>query len=148
MSKDLFLEMRHKDVAHLYPSNFTKKEAIKIGVEFVAKLQESGEFDKLQIFTNIVRLKEVVNSIDSEFRKIINFEKQSLNGVDFTLTNGGNTNNYCDDPIWSDINKELKEREELLKIALKSNKEIYDETGVEVPKISTTPRKDSVTVKF
>jgi len=39
-------------------------------------------------------------------------------------------------------------RESLLKVALTSNIEFYDELGVLVPKVSTTPRASSITIKF
>ena len=85
----------------------------------------------------------------TEFRsKIKDVEKQTVQGVEFNPVNGGETLNLKDDGIWSDIKRELSEREELLKLAYKSKGEIYDEGGVLVPKVSSTPRASSITIKF
>jgi hypothetical protein len=93
-------------------------------------------------------MSEALEVINEELLKVLpqeNFEEFGLKG---TFRNGGETINYKECEIWSDIQKELKEREELLKLALKSDKEIYDESGVLVPKVSTTPRKSSLAISF
>jgi hypothetical protein len=149
MSKDKFLEMRMEEVAVMYDHTFTKKEAILTGKRMVDDLLEAGEVEPLKVWTNICRLKEVINSADARFRdKIEIIEKESINGVEFSAVQGGETINYKDDEIYMDIFNELKEREELLKIAFKSKNEIYDQNGVLVTKCSSTPRKSSITCKF
>lgn len=149
MSKDKFLEMRMEEVAVIYDHTFTKKEAILTGKRMVDDLFESGEIEPLKVWSNICRLKEVINSADARFRdKIEIFEKTDKNGVEFSAVQGGETINYKDDEIYLDIFNELKEREELLKIAFKSKNEIYDQNGVLVTKCSSTPRKSSITCKF
>jgi hypothetical protein len=149
MSKDKFLEMRMEEVAVMYDHTFTKKEAILTGKRMVDDLLEAGEVEPLKVWTNICRLKEVINSADARFRdKIEIIEKESINGVEFSAVQGGETINYKDDEIYLDIFNELKEREELLKIAFKSKNEIYDQNGVIVTKCSSTPRKSSITCKF
>ena len=42
----------------------------------------------------------------------------------------------------------MQQREELLKLALKSNEPIYDSEGVEVPKVSVKYASDSLQVKY
>jgi len=149
MSKDKFLEMRMEEVAVMYDHTFTKKEAILTGKRMVDDLLEAGEVEPLKVWTNICRLKEVINSADARFRdKMCIIEKESINGVEFSAVQGGETINYKDDEIYMDIFNELKEREELLKIAFKSKNEIYDQNGVIVTKCSSTPRKSSITCKF
>ncbi len=93
-------------------------------------------------------MQEALDTINEELLKVIpqeNFESFGLKG---TFRSGGDTTNFKECEIWSDIFKDLKEREELLKLALKSDKEIYDESGVLVPKVSTTPRKSSLAISF
>lgn len=149
MGKELFFNMKAQEVAIMYDHSFTKKECINTGKSLVDSIFESGEVEPKQVWANICRLKELVNSVDSEFRNRINLtEKESVNGVEFSAVNGGDTINYKDDEIYMDIFNELKEREELLKVAFKSKNEIYDENGVIVTKCSSTPRKSSITVKF
>jgi hypothetical protein len=56
-------------------------------------------------------------------------------GVEFSTMNTGDRYDYAADPIYADIARQLKEREELLKLALKSANPIYDHEGIEVPKV-------------
>ena len=149
MSKKLFELMKAEEMASLYPQNFTKKEAQQTGKDLVNKVLELGNVSTLDFGANLVRFNEVIGSAMAEFRsKIKNIEKQTVQGVEFNPVNGGETLNFKDDEIWSDIKRELSEREELLKVAYKSKGEIYDEGGVLVPKVSSTPRASSITIKF
>lgn len=146
MSKNLFLQLREQEIANLYPATFTKKEAVETGKAFVQSILDNGEVSKEQTFTNIVRLKAVLDTIESELRANIPFEKLELNGVSFTPVNGGVIPNYIEDPIYAQLKEDLKAREDLLKLALKQD--IIDAYGNDVPKVSVTHRKDSLTVKF
>lgn len=149
MSKQLFELMKTEEMASLYPHNFSKKEAQKTGKEMYAKVKESGNVSKLDFGANLVRLNEVISSAVTEFRNDIkDIEKQTIQGVEFNPVNGSETLNFKDDEIWLDIKRDLSEREELLKLAYKSKSEIYDEGGVLVPKVSSTPRASSITIKF
>ena len=149
MSKQLFEMMRLQEESSLYPTDFTKKEAQQTGKDLVNQVLELGNVSTLDFGANLVRLSEVIGSAMSEFRsKIKDIEKQTVQGVEFNPVNGGETLNFKDDEIWSDIKRELSEREELLKVAYKSKGEIYDEGGVLVPKVSSTPRASSITIKF
>ena len=149
MSKKLFEMMKAEEMASLYPHNFTKKEAQQTGKDLVNQVLELGNVSTLVFGANLVRLSEVIGSAMAEFRsKIKDIEKQTVQGVEFNPVNGGETLNFKDDEIWSDIKRELSEREELLKVAYKSKGEIYNESGVLVPKVSSTPRASSITIKF
>ena len=141
--------MQAEQLASLYPTDFTKKEAIKTGSELTKKIFNEGSVDKLKYVANLARLEAVISSAMTEARKgIVDIEKTSMLGVDFNPANGGETLNFKDDPIWSDIKQELSEREDLLKLAFKTKKEFYDSEGVEVPKVSSTQRESSITIKF
>lgn len=146
MGKLQFFEMRAEQMATMYDASFTKKEAIATGKRMVDNLLESGEVDKMQFTSNLARLFEVVNSAMTEIRKHLPEEKQTINGVEFTPVNGGNTINYSDDPIYNSLKKDLDDRVELLKLSQKQD--IIDAYGNDVPKVSTTPRKSSITIKF
>ena len=147
MSKDLFMLMREQEIQ---TSNFvpTKKEIQFSAKKFITEILEAGEVDKYELIAQAKRMGEALDVINAELLKVIpqeNFESFGLTG---TFRSGGDTINYKECEIWSDIQKELKEREELLKLALKSDKEIYDEAGILVPKVSTTPRKSSLAISF
>ena len=147
MSKLQFFEMRAEQMTALYDSTFTKKDAIKTGENLIQSVLDSGDVDIMELGANLARLEQVISSAMAKFRThIIDAEKTTVLGVEFSPVNGGNTVNYSDDPIYCELKKDLDNRVELLKLAQKQ--EILDTYGNEVPKVSTTPRKSSVTIKF
>ena len=130
----------------MYEPTFTKKDAILTGKRMVDDVIESGNIDKHQFMAQICRLKEVINSADSEMRKWLPEEKVVILGVEFTPVNGGSIIDYADDPIYCQLKADLDARVELLKLAQKQT--IIDAYGNDVPKVGTTPRKNSITLKF
>lgn len=149
MSKQLFEIMRAEEMVTLYDSTFTKKEATATGVNLTKSVLEAGEVDKMHFGANLARLSEVISSALSTFREsIIDTEKTTALGVEFNPVNGGETLNYKDDEIYLTLFNDLKEREDLLKLAYKAKNEFYDQYGNIIPKVSSTPRKSSITIKF
>ena len=147
MSKLQFFEMRAVQMTALYDSTFTKKDAIKTGENLIESVLESGEVDIMELGANLARLEQVVSAAMTKFRShIIDEGKQIVSGVEFNPVNGGNTINYSDDEIYSTIKADLDARTEQLKMAQKQP--TFDAYGNEVPKVSTTPRKSSITIKF
>jgi len=147
MSKDLFMLMREQEIQ---TSKFlpTKREIQLNTKKFINKILDAGEVDKYELIAQAKRMQEALDTITDELLKVMPLENFEAYGLKGTFRNGGDTINYKECEIWSDIAKELKEREELLKLALKSEKEIYDEAGILVPKVSTTPRKSSLSISF
>lgn len=144
MSKQLFELMQEQDS---FPIQFGKKDYISRGKEIVNEVLKNGEIDKIEFWTKVAKIKESINAMDSQLREQITLtEKTTLNGVEFNPVQGGFSVNYDEDIVYQEFKKQLKEREELLKIAQKST--IFDAYGNEVPKVSTTPRKLSITIKF
>jgi len=147
MSKLQFFEMRAEQMTALYDSTFTKKDAVKTGENLIDSILESGEVDIMQFGANLARLEQVIGSAMEKFRlHIIDTEKVTVLGVDFSPVNGGNTLNYSEDTIYKVLKQDLDDRVELLKLAQKQP--AFDAYGNEVLKVSTTPRKSSVTIKF
>lgn len=141
--------IRAEDLALMYTSDFTKKDAIATGQKLVSDLFEAGEVDEFKVFANIVRLKEVATSADKAFRERICLNiATSSNGVEFTHKNGSKRVNYNEDPIYNELVESVKQREELLKVSLNTKDTIYDKDGADVPKVSVTFDKPSITVKF
>lgn len=147
MSKQLFELMREREIQ---TSNFlpTKAEIQFSAKKFAKELIDKGEVDKKEIIAEAVRLNEAFTIIVKELIRTLPSENFEAFGVKGTFRNGGSTPNYKECEIWSDIAKELKDREELLKLAMKSDKEIYDEAGVLVPKVSENIRKSSLSISF
>jgi hypothetical protein len=147
MSKNLFQLMRQQEID---TQNFlpNKKEIQFSAQTFIKDLLDAGETDKFELLAQAKRMGEALEVINAELLKVLPQENFEAFGLKGTFRSGGETINYKDCEVWNDINRELKEREELLKIALKSQNEIYDAAGVQVPKVSTTPRKSSLAISF
>lgn len=147
MSKDLFMLMREQEIV---TNNFlpSKKEIITSGEDFVKKIVDSGEYNLEEVFAQSVRMEAAITTITKELKKALPDESFESFGIKATYRSGGDSINYEDDPVYSDLKQKIKDRELLLKTALKSKETIYDSEGVEVPKVSTTPRKSSISVKF
>jgi hypothetical protein len=147
MSKDLFQLMREQEIqtANFVPN---KKEIQFSARTFIKDLLDAGETDKFELLAQAKRMGEALEVINAELLKVLPQENFEAFGLKGTFRSGGETINFKDCEVWSDINRELKEREDLLKLALKSQNEIYDAAGVQVPKVSTTPRKSSIAISF
>lgn len=147
MSKDLFHLMRQQEVEtqNFLPNRLEIQLSSK---NFIKEILDAGETDKFELLAQAKRMGEALEVINAELLKVIPQENFEAFGLKGTFRSGGETINYKDCEVWSDINRELKEREELLKLALKSHNEIYDAAGVQVPKVSTTPRKSSLAISF
>ena len=144
MSKQLFELMREQES---FPIHFGKKDYISRGKEIVSSVIQDGEIDKIDFWTKVAKMKETINAMDSQLREQITFtEKTNLNGVEFNPVQGGFSVNYDEDEVYQEFKKQLKEREELLKLAQRID--VFDAYGNDVPKVSTTPRKSSITIKF
>ena len=107
MSKLQFFEMRAEQMTALYDSTFTKKDAIKTGENLIQSVLDSGDVDIMELGANLARLEQVISSAMAKFRThIIDAEKTTVLGVEFSPVNGGNTVNYSDDPIYCELKKE------------------------------------------
>lgn len=147
MSKDLFMLMREQEIQ---TQNFlpNKKEIQFSAKEFISNILIDGNSDKYELFAQAKRMSEALEVVTSELLKSLpqeNFEAFGLKGI---FRNGGDAVNFKEDPVWSDLQKKLKDREELLKTALKTKTEFYDSEGILVPIVSTTPRKSSLKISF
>jgi hypothetical protein len=113
----------------MYDATFTKKEAVESGKAIVQSILDEGNIDKLDALSNLTRLMEVVSTAQSELKKHLPCEKIVKNGMEFNFVQGGDTLQYEEDEVYSQLKKDLKSREELLKTASKLDNEIYDSYG-------------------
>ena len=146
-SKDLFMMMRD---AEIQTHNFlpTKKELKKTSTEFVKTIVDSGNYNIQEVFAQALRLKESLSTIESELKNYLPDEDFEAFGLKGKFRSGGDTINYKDDEKWLELKNHLSHRESLLKTALESDIDFYDEGGVQVPKVSKTPRKSSLAITF
>ncbi|MFA5243681.1 MAG: hypothetical protein WC380_00135 [Pedobacter sp.] len=149
MSKELFFNMRAEEMATMYDHSFTKKDAETTGLNLVKQIFENGEVEPIKVMSNIVRLKAVIDSAEKSFRERLSLQNaDSWNGVTFTPKNGSEKLNLSEDPVYAELEAKLKERGELVKLATKSKDTIFDSDGCEVPKVSSTFNKASITITF
>ena len=147
MSKDLFQMMREQEVQ---TKNFlpNKKEIQFSATTFITNLIDGGEVDKYELLAQAKRMQEALDVITAKILDVVPQENFEAFGLKGTFRNGGETINYKDDFKWSEIKEKLSEREMLLKVALKSNSIIYDDDGIEVTRVSTSPRKDTLAISW
>jgi hypothetical protein len=147
MSKDLFQMMREQEVQ---TQNFlpNKKEIQFSATKFITDVIDGGEVDKYELLAQAKRMQEALDVITAKILEVVPQENFEAFGLKGTFRNGGETINYKDDFKWSEIKEKLTEREMLLKVALKSNSSIYDDDGVEVTRVSTSPRKDTLAISW
>ena len=133
----------------MYAPDFTKKQAEQTGINLINKLFEEGNQTPVQFYSNIARLKAVIDSADRAFRDRLNLtQPDSYNGVLFTPKNGAESLNYDEDDMYVLLENKLKQRQELLKMASKSDEIIFDSEGCEVPKVSKKFNKSSIVITF
>jgi hypothetical protein len=146
-NKDLFQMMREQEVQ---TQNFlpNKKEIQFSATKFITDVIDGGEVDKYELLAQAKRMQEALDVITAKILEVVPQENFDAFGLKGTFRNGGETINYKDDFKWSEIKEKLSEREMLLKVALKSNSSIYDDDGVEVTRVSTSPRKDTLAISW
>ena len=147
MSKHLFELMAQESVA---TTNFlpNKKEIEFSSKQFSKKLIENGEIDKHKLFTQAERLALAVTSVRDELKASLPREKYIGFGIEINPVNGRQMIQYQEDLVWSELKEKMQQREELLKVALKSDEPLYDSEGCEIPKVSVKYASDSLQVKY
>jgi hypothetical protein len=143
--KHLFELMQMQEIAtNNYLPN--KKELELSSKTFAKNLIDSGEIDKLEAFAQAERLTTAISNVRDELKASLPREKQIAYGIEINPVNGRQIFQFSDDPIWQQLNADLKAREELLKLALKQD--VIDAYGENVPKVSVKYASDSLAVKY
>ena len=124
----------------------SKKEIVLSSEQFANNLIQNGEHDKLEMFSQVVRIKEAVNTIHNTIKESLPNEKNEAYGITLTPINGRSMIQFSEDEIWVQLNADLKAREELLKLAQKQ--EVLDTYGNIVPRVSIKYSADSLQVKY
>lgn len=146
-TKNLFLMLQEQSVE---TNNFlpNKKEIQLSAKSFVSNLLDAGETDKMELYAQAVRINEALQIVTDELKNSIPQENFEAFGIKGTYRAGGESLNYKEDVVYAELEAKLKERAELIKVATKSKDTIYDSEGVEVTKVSSTPRKSSLAISF
>ena len=149
MNNQLILNMIADNLEFMYSKNFTKEKAIETGTDLAESVLDDGFVDPKKVLSNLVRLRAVIDSAVLVLRDEIGFiVKDSFNGVEFNPVNPKESFVYEEDDICAKLSAQLKERQDLVKLASKSKDVIFDSTGAEVSKVSSKFSKSSITIKF
>lgn len=123
------------------------------GINAIVEAVENGVVNPLDAFASFNKLEKLFKEAKVKIDELARDEADKytektfkLGAVEFTKKQGASKLNYSEDLFYSNLQAKLKAREELLKVAQKST--IYDDEGVEVPKVSISYNKDSLVVKF
>jgi hypothetical protein len=123
------------------------------GINAIVEAVEAGVVNPLDAFASFNKLEKLFKEAKVKIDELARDEADKytektfkLGAVEFTKKQGASKLNYSEDLFYNNLQAKLKAREELLKVAQKST--IYDDEGVEVPKVSVSYNKDSLVVKF
>jgi hypothetical protein len=123
------------------------------GINAIVQAVENGVVNPLDAFASFNKLEKLFKEAKVKIDELARDEAEkytaktfTFGNVEFTRKDGAKKLNYSEDLLYSNLQVQLKAREELLKVAQKST--IYDDEGVEVPKVSISHNKDSLSVKF
>jgi hypothetical protein len=123
------------------------------GINAIVQAVENGVVNPLDAFASFNKLEKLFKEAKVKIDELARDEAEkytaktfTFGNVEFTRKEGAKKLNYSEDLLYSNLQAQLKAREELLKVAQKST--IYDDEGVEVPKVSISYNKDSLMVKF
>jgi len=123
------------------------------GINAIVEAVEAGVVNPLDAFASFNKLEKLFKEAKVKIDELARDEAEkytaktfTFGNVEFTRKDGAKKLNYSEDLLYSNLQAQLKAREELLKVAQKST--IYDDGGVEVPKVSISYNKDSLMVKF
>jgi len=108
-----------------YNHDFRKRDAKKAGTALGKNVVDSGEYNLLEVVSNITRLKEVLTAAEANIKESEGLfksadNKESWNGVEFSVMNTGDKLDYAQDPVFKELEDKAKDRKEKLKQAYKS----------------------------
>jgi hypothetical protein len=144
------LQAKEHDYQNAQPNVIEKTTQ---GINAIVEAVENGVVNPLDAFASFNKLEKLFKEAKVKIDELARDEADKytektfkLGAVEFTKKQGASKLNYSEDLFYSKLQAKLKAREELLKVAQKST--VYDEEGVEVPKVSISYNKDSLVVKF
>jgi hypothetical protein len=147
---DIDLQAKEHDYQTAQPNVIEKTTQ---GINAIVEAVEAGVVNPLDAFASFNKLEKLFKEAKVKIDELARDEADkytaktfTFGNVEFTRKDGAKKLNYSEDLLYSNIQTQLKAREELLKVAQKST--IYDDEGVEVPKVSISYNKDSLMVKF
>jgi hypothetical protein len=111
------------------------------GADYARDLMAAGERDPLELIIAARKASEFLGSFIKEMdpharEELLKYQgTRELEAGKLELGSTGDRPALEEDPVYQEINKKLKERADLLKLARKSSDPVFDSEGIEVPKV-------------
>lgn len=128
--------------------NGTKTELTTQAKDYVNQLMDDGFVSPNNVIADAGRLAHFFSEVLKQAKEHYDHNTTSAKGVEITERNGGSVLNYSEDWKVAELEGQLKERKELVKTASNSKEPIYDSEGIEVTKVISTHRKNSILLNF
>ena len=132
-----------------FKSKLSKGQLETMAIDTVTKFMEST--NELEILSFAKKLKFFTDILikESESKAKMVWDQLRHDYPNMNYTNGGVIIDYSQDAEYHDLAERLKARRELLDLAFKRKDPVFDEEGIEVPKVPVKGyRKDSINVKI
>lgn len=131
----------------------TKKEIKSLAKEEAEKVLDDGEKDVASVVVDAVRVTEYLTEFVKQLKPEVSEEEYGkdyeIKGAKISFRGSGDKLNYEEDSVYADLKRQLKEREEILKLAYKTKGEIYDSDACLVEKVRIkTFSKQSVVITY
>lgn len=123
-------------------ASLDKKQIQQLATNSVNDLLNDGTLSPLAVYINCKKIVEFYTTAidklkDSASTEGYKFNKQQQLGAKVEMKNTGDKLDYSSDAIYAELEAKLKARKELLNFSYKSySATIFDEEGIEVPKVS------------
>ena len=152
-SREFLMMREEEETGQLYVPALPKKDIKKKAQEDVKKIVDGGEIELANALIDSTRISEYLSVFVKELKPHITEEEfgkeYSVKGAKISFRNSGDRVDYESDEVYKELKEKLKEREALLKTAYKSKEMIFDNKGVDVPKVGVkTSGKTSVVITY
>ena len=149
--REFMLMRMEEESGQMYVPSMPKKEIVSKAKDDVNRMVDSGEVDIAEAVVDATRLSEYLKVFVSELRNHVDdkYDKYECKGVKLSFKGTGDRLDYEQDEKYAEIKAQLKEREELLKLAYKSKDMIFDSEGIEVIKVGVkSASKQTLNINF
>ena len=149
------MELQLNNLSEVIAKNGASKKMLQnFADEMITSIINSGELNTLDALGTITKMKDFLEVIDKQLRNEamneLSSEKDAFvsSNVSFQYREGMRRLNVNDDHVIQELNEQIKQRKELLKVAEHSSEQIFDHEGNEVPKVGYSHTKDSIVIKY
>ena len=152
-SREFLMMREEEETGQLYVPTLPKKEIKAKAKEDVKNIVDGGEVELANALIDSARVSEYITNFVKELKPHITEEEfgkeYDLKGAKISFRGTGDRLDYEQDEVYKELKEKLKERENLLKTAFKSKDMIFDNQGLDVPKVGIkTVSKQTVVITY